>query len=237
LGRGEFCQGSVKKNWTDRYSIICAVELKEVADITKTLKAMFKDKMAACVETRINWLKVLQELQTQSAFASFMNLVSWLSVLVDSAANYSGADAEELKKREEAMVPQALILSFSLVGFCLLMYVARWQTINRLSFQVQKYGSAAETPHLVNILKCVGWLDFVMVICLTLLMTYLFVWQDLNTYVSFIMSILVAIVQLYLNYQEMGQLGEELDQLATLPSPFKSDSSKLQALEMAPAKP
>jgi len=51
------------------------------------------------------------------------------------------------------------------------------------------------------------------------------------------MGILVAIVQLYLDYQEMGQLGEELDQLATLPSPFKSDKSKLQAIEMVPAKP
>lgn len=136
---------------------------------------MFKEKMAACVETRIEWLKVLQELQTQSAFASFMNLVSWLSVLVDSASSYSEVDAETLKERQAALVPQTLILSFSLVGFCLLMYVARWHTINRLSFQVQKYGSAADTPHLVHILKCVTWLDFVMVICLTLLMTYLFI--------------------------------------------------------------
>jgi hypothetical protein len=104
-----------------------------------------------------------------------MNVVSWLSVLVDSPSSYSKVDAETLKERQAALVPQTLILSFSLVGFCLLMYVARWHTINRLSFQVQKYGSAADTPHLVHILKCVTWLDFVMVICLTLLMTYLFI--------------------------------------------------------------
>lgn len=228
--RCEYCQGG-DRGWSNDFDVLCAVELKEVSDITKTLKDLVKQKMNEHVQVRINWLSTLAQFKTDTSMAAFINFTSWLSVLLDCQNKYKELSGKDKIAADKNKVEETTHAGFAIAFIMLAIYIRRWFVIDGIAFQVQRYGSVEDTPCLITELKSYIFIDFIALILIPVIITWLFFNQDLATYVSFILMIIGSIVQIYLNYQESDELGEKLEDLAKLPSPFKSDASKIKAIQ------